>query len=162
MPFGYRELRAWPLLPAPLLSLSLEYASTHLHSLLCCKFICCVKQQLAREWAVGFDPFVKRPLCERAGGTTRCSRFDGVNPLQWTIVIIRIPAEAMGVKTWRLPGGPPLGPCIPELFVPLISNRYLAIFRFSNSPARAHAFLLKTLKLPAVITFPKAMQWTVV
>lgn len=29
MPFGYRELRAWPLLPAPLLSLSLEYVSTH-------------------------------------------------------------------------------------------------------------------------------------
>lgn len=29
MPFGYRELRAWPLLPAPLLSLSLECVSTH-------------------------------------------------------------------------------------------------------------------------------------
>ncbi len=35
-----------------------------LHSLLCCKFICCVKQQLAREWAMGFDPFVKRSPCE--------------------------------------------------------------------------------------------------
>lgn len=51
-------------------------------------------------------------------------------------------------------------PCFSELFMPLISNHYLAIFRFSNSPARAHAFLLKTLRLPAVITFSKTKQWT--
>ncbi len=43
------------------LSLSVCLSLPQLHSLLCCKFICCVKQQLAREWAVGFDPFVKRP-----------------------------------------------------------------------------------------------------
>ncbi|KAK2870261.1 hypothetical protein Q8A67_024653 [Cirrhinus molitorella] len=46
--------------------------------------------------------------------------------------------------------------------MPLISNRYLAILGFTNSPARAHAFLLKTLRLPAVITFSKTKQWTVV
>ncbi len=46
------------------LSLSVCLSLPQLHSLLCCKFICCVKQQLAREWALGFDPFVKHSPCE--------------------------------------------------------------------------------------------------
>ncbi len=46
--------------------------------------------------------------------------------------------------------------------MPLISNRYLAILGYSNSPARAHASLLKTLRLPAVISFSKTKQWTIV
>lgn len=53
-------------------------------------------------------------------------------------------------------------PCFSEPFMLLISNHYLAILGFLNSPARAYAFLLKTLRLPAVITFSKTKQWTVV
>ncbi|KAL1248458.1 hypothetical protein QQF64_021776 [Cirrhinus molitorella] len=61
-----------------------------------------------------------RLMVLQTGGleSEQASRCVPVKPLLWTIIIIIIGiiTVAMEVRTWRLAGGPPWGPCIPGEF----------------------------------------------